>query len=285
MKMQQFKQLTDRIWYQTPVSETDRPIVAVITGDDRSIVIDAGNSSQHATLFLDEMEKHGLGRPALVALTHWHWDHIFGIKQMAVPTIATNRTVEEMQKMLDYEWTDEALEERIRQGIEIPFCADAIKLEFGKDREIEVILPTIRFTGELGIDLGGVTCLLRQVENDHSPGSALVYIPEERVLFLGDAMYADIFSDKWNYTVNQTTRLLDTIAEYEADYYVWSHGEAMAKDAFEQEVHVLRQIIEVTKQAEGHVSEMRRLYRDLVGRDLTTDEEETLVFFANGAKK
>ncbi len=190
-----------------------------------------------------------------------------------------------MQKMLDYEWTDEALEERIRQGIEIPFCADAIKLEFGKDREIEVILPTIRFTGELEIDLGGVTCLLRQVENDHSPGSALVYIPEERVLFLGDAMYADIFSDKWNYTVNQTTRLLDTIAEYEADYYVWSHGEAMAKDAFEQEVHVLRQIIEVTKQAEGHVSEMRRLYRDLVGRDLTTDEEETLVFFANGAKK
>ena len=283
--MQQFKQLTNRIWYQTPVSETDRPIVAVITGDERSLVIDAGNSSQHAALFLDEVEKHGLRRPDLVALTHWHWDHIFGMKQMAVPTIATNRTVEEMQNMLDYEWSDEALEERIRQGIEIPFCADAIKLEFGKERDIEVILPTIRFTGELEINLGGVTCLLRQVENDHSPGSALVYIPEERVLFLGDAMYADIFSAEWNYTVNQTTRLLDTIGEYEADYYVWSHGEAMAKEAFEQEVYVLRQIIEVTKQATGHLSEMQRLYGELVGRELTTDEEETLVFFANGTKK
>ncbi|HCN58417.1 MULTISPECIES: MBL fold metallo-hydrolase [unclassified Exiguobacterium] len=283
--MQQFKQLTNRIWYQTPVSETDRPIVAVITGDERSLVIDAGNSSQHAALFLDEVEKHGLRRPDLVVLTHWHWDHIFGMKQMAVPTIATNRTVEEMQKIVDYEWSDEALEERIHQGIEIPFCADAIKLEFGKDRDIEVILPTIRFTGELEINLGGVTCLLRQVENDHSPGSALVYIPEERVLFLGDAMYADIFSAEWNYTVNQTTRLLDTIGEYEADYYVWSHGEAMAKEAFEQEVYVLRQIIEVTKQATGHLSEMQRLYGELVGRELTTDEEETLVFFANGTKK
>lgn len=283
--MQQFKQLTNRIWYQTPVSETDRPIVAVITGDERSLVIDAGNSSQHAALFLDEVEKHGLRRPDLVVLTHWHWDHIFGMKQMAVPTIATNRTVEEMQKIVDYEWSDEALEERIHQGIEIPFCADAIKLEFGKDRDIEVILPTIRFTGELEINLGGVTCLLRQVENDHSPGSALVYIPEERVLFLGDAMYADIFSVEWNYTVNQTTRLLDTIGEYEADYYVWSHGEAMAKEAFEQEVYVLRQIIEVTKQATGHLSEMQRLYGELVGRELTTDEEETLVFFANGTKK
>ncbi|MGX8237708.1 MBL fold metallo-hydrolase [Exiguobacterium undae] len=283
--MQQFKQLTDRIWYQTPVSETDRPIVAVITGDERNLVIDAGNSSRHAALFVDEMEQQGLGKPDLVALTHWHWDHVFGMKQMAVPTIATNRTVDEMRKMIDYDWSDEALAERIQQGIEIPFCADAIKLEFGATRDIELVLPTIRFTGELEIDLGGVTCLLRQVENDHSPGSALVFVPQDRVLFLGDAMYADIFSAKWNYTVEQTTRLLDVIAEYDADYYVWSHGEAMPKDTFEQEVHVLRQIIEVTKQAEGHVSEMRRLYCDLVGRDLTTDEEETLVFFANGAKK
>lgn len=283
--MQQFKQLTDRIWYQTPVSETDRPIVAVITGDERNLVIDAGNSSRHAALFVDEMEQQGLGKPDLVALTHWHWDHVFGMKQMAVPTIATNRTVDEMRKMMDYDWSDEALAERIQQGIEIPFCADAIKLEFGATRDIELVLPTIRFTGELEIDLGGVTCLLRQVENDHSPGSALVFVPQDRVLFLGDAMYADIFSAKWNYTVEQTTRLLDVIAEYDADYYVWSHGEAMLKDTFEQEVHVLRHIIEVTKQAEGHVSEMRRLYRELVGRDLTTDEEETLVFFANGAKK
>ena len=283
--MQQFKQLTDRIWYQTPVSETDRPIVAVITGDERNLVIDAGNSSRHAALFVDEMEQQGLGKPDLVALTHWHWDHVFGMKQMAVPTIATNRTVDEMRKMIDYDWSDEALAERIQQGIEIPFCADAIKLEFGASRDIELVLPTIRFTGELEIDLGGVTCLLRQVENDHSPGSALVFVPQDRVLFLGDAMYADIFSAKWNYTVEQTTRLLDVIAEYDADYYVWSHGEAMPKDEFEQEVHVLRHIIEVTKQAEGHVSEMRRLYCDLVGRDLTTDEEEALIFFANGAKK
>ncbi|RJO96286.1 MBL fold metallo-hydrolase [Exiguobacterium sp. RIT452] len=283
--MQQFKQLTDRIWYQTPVSETDRPIVAVITGDERNLVIDAGNSSRHAALFVDEMEQQGLGKPDLVALTHWHWDHVFGMKQMAVPAIATHRTVDEMRKMMDYDWSDEALAERIRQGIEIPFCADAIKLEFGANRDIELVLPTIRFAGQLEVDLGGVQCLLRQVENDHSPGSALIYVPQDRVLFLGDAMYADIFSAKWNYTVEQTTRLLDVIAEYDADYYVWSHGEAMPKDAFEQEVRLLRQAIEVTKQAAGKISEMRRLYREVVERDLTTDEEETLVFFANGAKK
>lgn len=282
--MQQFNQLTDRVWYQTPVSETDRPILGLIVGAKRSLMIDAGNSSRHAALFLEEVERHGLKKPDLLALTHWHWDHIFGLKEMNVPSIATKRTVARIEQMLDYDWTDEALEARIGQGIEISFCADAIKLEFGPTRDIAAQLPDIQFEGELVVDLGGVHCILREVENDHSPGSLLVYIPEERVLFLGDAMYADIFSAKWNYTVERMTLLLDAIAEYDAAYYVWSHGEAMPREVFEQEVAMLRQAMDVTERAGGKISEMRRLYKETVDRVLTTDEEETLVFFANGMK-
>ena len=282
--MQQFNQLTDRVWYQTPVSETDRPILGLIVGAKRSLMIDAGNSSRHAALFLEEVERQGLKKPDLLALTHWHWDHIFGLKEMNVPSIATKRTVARIEQMLDYDWTDEALEARIGQGIEISFCADAIKLEFGPTRDIAVQLPDIQFEGELVVDLGGVHCILREVENDHSPGSLLVYIPEERVLFLGDAMYADIFSAKWNYTIERMTLLLDAIAEYDAAYYVWSHGEAMPREVFEQEVAMLRQAMDVTERAGGKISEMRRLYKETVDRVLTTDEEETLVFFANGMK-
>lgn len=282
--MQQFNQLTDRVWYQTPVSETDRPILGLIVGAKRSLMIDAGNSSRHAALFLEEVERHGLKKPDLLALTHWHWDHIFGLKEMNLPAMATKRTVARIEQMLDYDWTDEALEARIEQGIEIPFCADAIKLEFGPTRDIAVQLPNIQFEGELVVDLGDVHCILREVENDHSPGSLLVYIPEERVLFLGDAMYADIFSAKWNYTVERMTLLLDAIAEYDAAYYVWSHGEAMPREAFEKEVVMLRQAMDVTERAGGKISEMHRLYKETVDRVLTTDEEETLVFFANGMK-
>ncbi len=282
--MQQFNQLTDRVWYQTPVSETDRPILGLIVGAKRSLMIDAGNSSRHAALFLEEVERQGLKKPDLLALTHWHWDHIFGLKEMNLLAMATKRTVARIEQMLDYDWTDEALEARIEQGIEIPFCADAIKLEFGPTRDIAVQLPNIQFEGELVVDLGNVHCILREVENDHSPGSLLVYIPEERVLFLGDAMYADIFSAKWNYTVERMTLLLDTIAEYDAAYYVWSHGEAMPREAFEKEVAMLRQAMDVTERAGGKISEMRRLYKETVDRVLTTDEEETLVFFANGMK-
>lgn len=282
--MQHFKQLTSRIWYQTPVSETDRPILAVVRGEKHQLMIDAGNSSAHAALFLEEMKKHNLGSPDLLALTHWHWDHIFGMKHLRLPSMATQQTITRMKEMQPYAWTDAALQERMDQGIEIPFCADAIKLEFGTTRDIEVVLPTIGFTGHLEIDLGGVQCQLIEVENDHSPGSLLVYIPEERVVFLGDAMYADIFSSKWNYTVERTTRLLAAIDRLEADYYVWSHGEAMPKSEFEEEVNMLRRAIRVTEATGGRLKDMRILYAEETGRSLTEDETETLIYFANGVK-
>ncbi|EZP59192.1 MBL fold metallo-hydrolase [Exiguobacterium sp. RIT341] len=282
--MQYFKQLTSRIWYQTPVSETDRPILAVVRGEKHQLMIDAGNSSAHAALFLEEMKKHNLGSPDLLALTHWHWDHIFGMKHLRLPSMATQQTITRMKEMQPYAWTDAALQERMDQGIEIPFCADAIKLEFGTTRDIEVVLPTIGFTGQLEIDLGGVQCQLIEIENDHSPGSLLVYIPEERVVFLGDAMYADIFSSKWNYTVERTTRLLAAIDRLEADYYVWSHGEAMPKSEFEEEVNMLRRAIRVTEATGGRLKDMRTLYAEETGRSLTEDETETLIYFANGVK-
>ncbi len=282
--MQYFKQLTSRIWYQTPVSETDRPILAVVRGEKHQLMIDAGNSSAHAALFLEEMKKHNLGSPDLLALTHWHWDHIFGMKHLRLPSMATQQTITRMKEMQPYAWTDAALQERMDQGIEIPFCADAIKLEFGTTRDIEVVLPTIGFTGQLEIDLGGVQCQLIEIENDHSPGSLLVYIPEERVVFLGDAMYADIFSSKWNYTVERTKRLLAAIDRLEADYYVWSHGEAMPKSEFEEEINMLRRAIRVTEATGGRLKDMQTLYAEETGRSLTEDETETLIYFANGVK-
>lgn len=282
--MQHFKQLTSRIWYQTPVSETDRPILAVVRGENHQLMIDAGNSSAHAALFLEEMKKHNLGLPDLLALTHWHWDHIFGMKHLGLPSIATKQTIERMKEMQPYAWTDGALQERMDQGIEIPFCADAIKLEFGSTRDIEVVLPTIGFEGQLDLDLGGVHCQLIEVENDHSPGSLLVYIPEERVVFLGDAMYADIFSPKRNYTVKRTMRLLAALDRLDVDYYIWSHGEAMPKSEFEEEINMLRRAIRVTEATGGRLKDMRTLYAEETGRPLTEDETETLIYFANGTK-
>lgn len=97
-------------------------------------------------------------------------------------------------------------------------------------------------------------------------------------------MYADIFSAKWNYTVERTTRLLEILDRLDADFYIWSHGRAMPKSEFEEEVQMLRRAIRITKASGGRLKDMRALYAEETGQSLTEDESETLIYFANGMK-
>ncbi len=117
-----------------------------------------------------------------------------------------------MQSIVSYEWTDEALDARVKEGTEIAFCADCIKKEFEeKARNIKIILPTLTFQDQIELDLGGVTCVLKHVGGDHAHDSVVIYVKEEKILFLGDCIYVDIFSSKWNYTTKRTFALIDEL--------------------------------------------------------------------------
>ena len=76
------RKLTECIWYTEPVAATDRPLLAVIRGTDRTLMIDGGNSPKHAESFLDEMRRAGLGQPDFIAITHSHCDHVFGLPSL-----------------------------------------------------------------------------------------------------------------------------------------------------------------------------------------------------------
>jgi glyoxylase-like metal-dependent hydrolase (beta-lactamase superfamily II) len=42
------------------------------------------------------------------------------------------------------------------------------------------------FEDEVQIDLGGITCIIKHVGGDHADDSVVIYIKEEKILFLGD---------------------------------------------------------------------------------------------------
>lgn len=280
--MQTLEKLNCRFWYQTPVSETDRPILGAVVGDRMTLMIDAGNSKAHAQLFLRELEKQRIPSPRMVVLTHWHWDHIFGLPSLDIPSVASSLTKAEMEKLIPFRWTDDALDERVKSGVEIEFCASAIKKEYGKDRSIKIKLPDITFENKLEIDLGGVTCQLQQVGGDHSPDSVVVYIKEEKILFLGDAIYANLYASKWNYTADRVLQLMDALDQFEADTYILSHGTAISKSEYQEEAALLRKAAQLTKEFEGQMEEMKNAYQSYVNRELNDNELETIQYFANG---
>ncbi|WP_108670524.1 MBL fold metallo-hydrolase [Peribacillus acanthi] len=280
--MQTLERITDRFWYQTPVSETDRPILGVVIGDNQTLMIDAGNSEAHANYFLDELSNHNLPKPTLVAITHWHWDHIFGMSALQFPSISSIHTKVEMEKMLQYSWTDEAIEERVREGVEIEFCANAIKEEFENNRNISISLPTITFSDRIEIDLGGVTCILQHVGGDHSTDSIVVYVKEEKILFLADSIYPNIYMKKRNYTIKNVLLLLDILEIFDAETYILSHWKPISKEEYDAEAHLLRTSATLTESFQGEFKQMKEALESKVARSLTEDEIETLEYFANG---
>lgn len=280
--MQTLEKLKRRYWYLTPVAETDRPIIGAVVGDRMTLMIDAGNSEAHAQFFLSELEKHQILSPRMVVLTHWHWDHIFGLSRLNIPSIASRLTKAEMEKLIPYLWTDEALDERVENGVEIEFCASAIKKEYGSDRSIKIKLPDITFENKLEIDLGGVTCQLQQVGGDHSPDSVVVYIKEEKILFLGDAIYANLYASKWKYTEDFMLQLLEAIDQFDADTYILSHGTAISKAEYQEEAAMLRKAAQLSGKYEGQMEEMKNAYQSYANRELNENELETIQYFANG---
>ncbi|MFS0821144.1 MBL fold metallo-hydrolase [Bacillus sp. 1P02SD] len=281
--MHSINKIGKSFWYITPISETDRPILGMVVGNNKTLMIDAGNSEDHANYFMKETLKNEVGHPDMVVLTHWHWDHIFGLSALPnTVSIASTKTKEEMEKLIPLSWSDEAIDERVREGTEIEFCAKAIKNEYTDHRDIKIVLPDITIEKRVEIDLGGVTCVVQHVGGDHAADSVIVYIKEEKILFLGDCIYPDIFSEKDNYTIKTTLALLDELELFDADTYIPSHQRPISKEEYHQEVAKLRAVAKYTEMFSGDKSKIIEEYEKYVKRELTEDEMETIDNFVNG---
>ncbi|GAF08323.1 hypothetical protein [Paenibacillus pini] len=64
---------------------------------------------------------------------------------------------------------------------------------------------------------------MEHVGGVHAQDSSIIYIPDEKVMFLGDCIYQDFYSGEWSYDLNELTVLLDKIKKYDVDYYVTGH--------------------------------------------------------------
>ncbi|WP_285767161.1 MBL fold metallo-hydrolase [Peribacillus sp. SI8-4] len=280
--MQTLQHLSKHIVYLTPVQETDRPILGAVIGNKKTLIIDAGNSVQHARLFQAELHKHDITGD-LLALTHSHWDHVFGLEHIGIPVICHEKTYHHIKAMQPLSWEDPALDQRVEEGTEIPFCADAIKLELGKNREITLPLPDILFDEKLTIDLGDITCVIEHIGGDHAKDSCIIYVPEEKTLFLGDCFYANLYAEKWNYTAEQASLLVKKLEAYDADTYILSHHDKpCTKQEMEAEFTLMKQCANAVVEHRGNKAKIEQELAKEANRELTEHELETIGFFVNG---
>jgi glyoxylase-like metal-dependent hydrolase (beta-lactamase superfamily II) len=210
--------------YGMKAGPPDRPSLCAVVGARRTVMLDAGASDAHAREFLDGLARHGVRLPDLVVLTHWHWDHVFGAAEIGVPIIAHQMTAAQLAGMTHQAWDDTALDARVASGEEIAFCADNIKLELPEPRTVRIAKADIIFGDALNIDLGGVRCLIQHVGGDHAADACVIYVPEDKLLFLGDCLYDNIYAPTRHYTQAKALPLIDKLLGYDAQTYIEGHN-------------------------------------------------------------
>ena len=178
----ELKKLSEHIWYMPFEEERDRPNLGYVRGDKRSLAVDAGHSEAHLREFYSLLQKEGLPLPSITVLTHWHWDHTFAMHAVNGLTMAgqkTNGHLLEYMNKIETNGPEEFLN-----------MYDSIRKEYEGGREVIVVPADIIFEGDMTIDLGGCTVRLLQTPAPHTDDSTLVYVCEDKTLFVGDAACA-----------------------------------------------------------------------------------------------
>lgn len=272
----QFERLTENIHLLPFDHSSDRPTLGAVSGNKATLIVDAGNSSAHAEMFLTGLKPFLRSPVRYLALTHWHWDHVFGVAGMNLTTIAQKGTNEKLLEMSGCAWDDAALDERVRTGQEIAFCRDNIKIEFPDRSVLKIATADIIFNDRLEVDLGDITCRIERVGGDHSADSSVIYVPEEKVLFLGDCLGMDLYQPVWTYTSAKLYPLIEKLLSFDACYYVNSHYSPVTRKEMEEDCRELKFIGSVVEEQKGDRDTILAIIRERIDNETDHAQRDIL---------
>ena len=236
MKLQK---IFDRIFYYPFESETDRPALIYVQGDRFSLVVDAGNSKKHVDEFYKELIDNDLRLPDFTLITHWHWDHTFGMKYVNGVTFALDETNKYLRKARDNFENSEFVEKVRREN-------EYFRIEYGDEMTFEIVESDISFNDKVTIDLGGVSIYAEKIVNPHTDDHILIHIPNYRLLILGDSTGEDSFNFGFGkffmdglMDKDLLKSLYDTIDSIDCDTCILSHVDIVSKEELLNEMRIL----------------------------------------------
>ncbi|MFR3786368.1 MAG: MBL fold metallo-hydrolase [Agathobaculum desmolans] len=215
-------QLTNRIYFLEHDPEADRPMLAYLKGDKFSLAINAGYSASHVQDFYRAIAAEQLDKPDFTVITHWHYDHTFGMHAISGISIAhdkTNAFLKNQQALAENPGYIESLKKE-----------DAyFRKEYCGQKQLNIALSDISFSDNITLDLGGITAQIFHTVSPHATDTVCVYVPEEKALFLGDATSEDFFNHGYMDT-NKLHSLMQTIRTIDCRHCMLSHCEPLGRE-------------------------------------------------------
>lgn len=168
--------------------------------------------------FYRALGDEGLPLPSVTVITHWHWDHAFGMHAVTGLNIANARTAAHLS---------DARDRLRREGPEAFLSLDgSVRREYAGGYPMVVSLPDVVFDDSLELDLGCCSVRLLQAPSPHTDDTTLVHALGEGVLFFGDAKSGTF--PMWEKDPALCLALADAVEATDAVTCVGGHWEPMS---------------------------------------------------------
>lgn len=214
---------SETIYYMPNHDENDRPTLGLVCGDKYSLIIDCGNSTQHAKDFLLEIEQLNVPPVKYVVITHAHWDHFLGMNEFDATVIVNSQTNELLKVWQGYTYDDSSLQTYAETNVMSDKCIEIIQEEIPNRGQFKLNAPHIIFEDTLTLDLGNKIIVLKKINSTHSDDATIIYVPDEKVIFLGDCVYGTTKDSLFYYKQSLLLPMIEDIQKYNAEVFLLGH--------------------------------------------------------------
>lgn len=215
--------LSNTIYYLSNQDNNERPTLGLVCGDSYSLIIDSGNSPQHAKDFLLEIEKLNVPPVKYVVITHAHWDHFLGMNEFDATVIVNSQTNEIIKEWQSFSYDDRSLKSYVNTNQMSAMCMNIIQTDMPNRDSFKLKSPDVIFEKTLTIDLGNKVCILEKIKSTHSEDSTVIYIPDEKVVFLGDCAYGTTTNSLFHFKQSLLLPMIKDIQKYNAEMFLLGH--------------------------------------------------------------
>lgn len=176
------------------VAGPDAVNLGLVVGDERVLVVDTGSSPTQGRQLRQAIGAVTDLPLAAAVVTHWHYDHAFGLAAFAdVPTIAHESVTARLRSR-------SAAREADRLGLP----------------EVDLALPSRELVVAAAIDLGGRRVEIAHLGPGHTDGDLVVVVSDVDLLFVGDLLESagppsfgdDCYPDEWGVTLDGVIGLM-----------------------------------------------------------------------------
>ncbi|GFO64598.1 MBL fold metallo-hydrolase [Geomonas paludis] len=188
----------------------------IVIGKEGVLVIDTLISAKEGQRFLADIRKVTDKPIRYVVNTHTHLDHALGNCVFA----KLGATVISHEADRTYLAANGAglLQRAANYGLKPEDMAGT-----------EIALPTLAFSNEMLLDLGGEEVRLMRAAPSHTAGSLVVYLPAKKILFAGDILFTDFHPFLADGDFTGWIRTIDALLAMDVDKVVPGHGPLSGK--------------------------------------------------------